>query len=180
MRGIWTRERIALLKKLWTDGETATAIAARLRMSRSAVLGKVFRLRLRPAKKAEAARAASARSGTAILSRRHKRRSSIKHRAKPAAPVAMPSGKTLFELTNDSCRWPHGQPGTKAFHFCGAPGADLEGGRPYCEHHARRAYVGHRMTAAPAAGAADPPITSPSIVPSGVKRFVLSQRRKRS
>jgi GcrA cell cycle regulator len=180
MRGIWTRERIELLKRLWTDGETATAIAARLRMSRSAVLGKVFRLRLRPAKKAAAA---SARSGTALLRRRHKRRSPIKHRAKPAAPAApaaMPSGKTLFELTNGSCRWPHGQPGTKTFHFCGAPGADLEGGRPYCERHARRAYVGHRKTPAAPAGAADPPITSPSIVPSGVKRFVFSQGRKRT
>ena len=177
MRGTWTRERIALLKRLWTDGKTATAIAAQLRMSKSAVLGKVFRLRLRPAKKATAA---SARSGTAILSRRHKRRSPIKHRAKPAAPVAMSSGKTLFELTNGSCRWPHGQPGTKTFHFCGAPGADLEGGRPYCERHARRAYVGHRKTPAARASAADPPITSPSIVPSGAKRFVVSQGRKRS
>jgi len=178
MRGVWTRERIALLKKLWADGETATAIAARLRMSRSAVLGKVFRLRLRPA--ANATKAAP-RSNTAALRRRHKSRPPIKHRAKPAAPT-MVSGKTLFELTNDSCRWPHGQPGTKAFHFCGAPGADLEGGRPYCERHARRAYVGYRKTAAPAApaGAADPPITSPSIVPFGVKRFVLSQGRKRS
>jgi len=176
MRGIWTRERIALLKKLWTDGETATAIAARLRMSRSAVLGKVFRLRLRPAAKATAA---AARSNRKILNRRHKSRPPIKHRAKPPAP-AMASGKTLFELTNDSCRWPHGQPGTKAFHFCGAPGADLEGGRPYCERHARRAYVGHRKTPAAPAGAADPPITSPSIVPSGVKRFVFSQGRKRT
>ena len=177
MRGIWTRERLALLKKLWTDGETATAIAARLRMSRSAVLGKVFRLRLRPAKKATAA---SARSGTATLRRRHKRRSPIKHRAKPAAPAATPSGKTLFELTNGSCRWPHGQPGTKTFHFCGAPGADLAGGRPYCERHARRAYVGHRKTPPAPAGAADPSITSPSIVPSGAKRFAFSQGRKRS
>ncbi len=177
MRGVWTRERIALLKKLWADGETATAIAARLRMSRSAVLGKVFRLRLRPAKKATAA---AARNGTAILRRRHKSRSPIKHRAKPAAPAAMPSGKTLFELTNDCCRWPHGQPGTKTFHFCGAPGADLEGGRPYCERHARRSYVGNRKTPAARAGAADPPITSPSIVPSGDKRFVFSQGRKRS
>ena len=181
MRGIWTRERIALLKRLWTDGETATAIAAQLRMSKSAVLGKVFRLRLRPAANATAA---TARSNTVILRRRHKSRPPIKHRAKPAASAApaVLSGKTLFELTNDSCRWPHGQPGTKAFHFCGAPGADLEGGRPYCERHARRAYVGHRATAASAAraGAADPPITSPSIVPSGVKRFVFSKGRKRS
>jgi GcrA cell cycle regulator len=176
MRGIWTRERIALLKRLWTDGKTATAIAAQLRMSKSAVLGKVFRLRLRPAANATTA---AARRDKAILGRRHKSRSPNKHRAKPAAP-AMTSGKTLFELANDSCRWPHGQPGTKTFHFCGAPGADLEGGRPYCERHMRRAYVGNRKTAAAPAGAADPAITSPSIVPSGVKRFVFSQGRKRS
>jgi GcrA cell cycle regulator len=179
MRGVWTRERIALLKELWADGKTATAIAARLRMSRSAVLGKVFRLRLRPTGNAATA---AARSNTKILSRRHKSRPPIKPRTKPAAP-AMASGKTLFELTNDSCRWPHGQPGTKAFHFCGAPGADLEGGRPYCERHARRAYVGHSKTAATAALAGvDLPIASPSIVPSGVKRHrpVLSQGRKRS
>lgn len=180
MRGVWTRERIALLKKLWAEGETATAIAMRLRMSKSAVLGKVFRLRLPSAAKATAA---AARRDAATVGRRRRGRLPAKPRVKPAAP-AMTSGKTLFELTNDSCRWPHGQPGTKTFHFCGAPEADLEGGRPYCERHARRAYVGHRKTAATAArgGAADPPITSPSIVPSGVKRhrFVFSQGRKRS
>jgi GcrA cell cycle regulator len=179
MRGVWTRERIALLKKLWAEGETATAIAMRLRMSKSAVLGKVFRLRLRSEKKATAA---SARRRTAILGRRRKGRPPGKPRAKPAAAdaPAMAPGKTLFELTNDSCRWPHGQPGTKTFHFCGAPGADLEGGQPYCERHMRRAYVGNRKTPAVRAGAADPPMTSPSIVPSGVKRFVFSQGRKRS
>jgi len=178
MRGVWTRERIALLKKLWADGETAAAIAARLRMSKSAVLGKVFRLRLRPAAKATAA---AARRDAATVGRRRRGRLPKKPPVKPDAP-AMAPGKTLFELTNCSCRWPHGQPGTKTFHFCGAPGADLEGGRPYCDHHARRAYVGYRKTAATTAraGAADPPITSPSIVPSGVKRFVFSQGRKRS
>ena len=44
----WTPERIALLRKLWGEGETAVTIADRLGgMSRSAVLGKIFRLRLR-------------------------------------------------------------------------------------------------------------------------------------
>jgi GcrA cell cycle regulator len=70
MRGVWTRERIALLKKLWADGETATAIATRLRMSKSAVLGKVFRLRLRPA---ATGTTATARGNRAILRRRHKK-----------------------------------------------------------------------------------------------------------
>ena len=184
MRGVWTRERIALLKTLWADGETAAAIAMRLRMSKSAVLGKVFRLRLPSAPKATAA---AARRNAASVGRRRRGRQPAKSRVIPAAPAApaapaVASGKTLFELTNDSCRWPYGQPGTKMFHFCGAPGADLEGGRPYCERHARRAYVGHgKAVETPArAGAADPPITSPSIVPSGAKRIVYSQGRKRS
>ena len=159
MRGVWTRERIALLKQLWGDGETAAAIAMRLGMSKSAVLGKVFRLRLPSAPKATAA---AARRDAATVGRRRRGRLPAKPLVMPAAPVTA-SGKALFELTNDSCRWPHGQPGTKAFHFCGAPGADLEGGRPYCERHMRRAYVGSRKTPAAPAGAAEPPITSPSI-----------------
>jgi hypothetical protein len=42
MRGMWTAERIKLLRTLWTKGETATAIGARLGgLSRAAVLGKI-------------------------------------------------------------------------------------------------------------------------------------------
>jgi GcrA cell cycle regulator len=181
MGGVWTGRRIALLKQLWAQGETATAIAAHLQMSRAAVLGKVFRLRLRPAKKA-----AAARRGAAALGRRRRGRAPAKPQAKPAAPVApvAPVGKSLFELTNDCCRWPHGQPGTATFFFCGAPGADVEGGRPYCERHARRAYVGRSKAAAMPvrAGAADRPIPSPSIVPAGMKRrrLVFGPGRKRS
>jgi hypothetical protein len=56
-------------------------------------------------------------------------------------PDAVSSHKTLFELTNNTCRWPHGRPGSRAFFFCGAAGADLERGIPYCEPHMRRAYT---------------------------------------
>jgi len=43
----WSGERIFLLHRLWKEGLTAEAIGARLGgMSRSAVLGKIFRLRL--------------------------------------------------------------------------------------------------------------------------------------
>jgi len=43
----------------------------------------------------------------------------------------------LFDLTNTSCRWPVGDPGTADFFFCGAPEAALDQSRPYCPaHHA--------------------------------------------
>ena len=44
---VWTEDGISLLRKMWAEGATAAAIGARLGgLSRSAVLGKVFRLRL--------------------------------------------------------------------------------------------------------------------------------------
>ncbi len=140
----WTVERIDLLRKLWAEGETATAIAARLGgISRSAVLGKVFRLRLcvgggvaaSQAQKKTKGRDRSEKAGPLA-----RRRRSGKRDNRPRCPPAGRQGKTLFELTNDSCRWPHGRPGTERFFFCGATGADLERGIPYCARHMRHAY----------------------------------------
>ncbi len=139
----WTREQIDLLRQLWNEGLTAAAIAARLGgLSRSAVLGKVHRLRLRT-DKAAAASAAKAKfaaercAETAPARRRH---GGKRGKHPQAAPAAVRQHKTLFELTNKTCRWPHGQPGTKNFFFCGAAEADLEQGIPYCTQHMQRAY----------------------------------------
>lgn len=113
----WSDQRIADLKRLWAEGKSASAIAKALGgISRSAVLGKIFRLRLGPGGE-------SASAGTA------------------KKPLSVSLHKSLFELTNESCRWPHGRPGAANFFFCGAPGADLENGRPYCAHHMQRAYL---------------------------------------
>jgi GcrA cell cycle regulator len=111
----WTAERVETLKLLWAGGATAQAIAAQLGgVSRSAIMGKVFRLRLE-------------RAGSAP-----KPASATRPRDEP--------GKSLLQLTKQSCRWPIGEPGAPDFHFCGAPGADLERGMPYCADHARLAY----------------------------------------
>src|SRR5579872_7432651 len=148
-RAAWTEEQIALLRRLWASGETADVIGSRLGgVSRSAVLGKIFRLRLnakaaapKPAAQNHAATAnhgpaaarscphrseagAEAAAGKTAPARR--RRSARQDTAKPA--VAVRQHRTLLELTNDSCRWPHGRPGTAGFFFCGAPGVDLERG----------------------------------------------------
>jgi GcrA cell cycle regulator len=45
--------------------------------------------------------------------------------------------RTLMELTEATCRWPIGDPGTPEFFFCG--GNTLQG-LPYCHYHSRIAY----------------------------------------
>ena len=45
--------------------------------------------------------------------------------------------RTILELTEDTCRWPIGDPGSADFFFCG--GQSLTG-LPYCAYHSRVAY----------------------------------------
>jgi GcrA cell cycle regulator len=51
--------------------------------------------------------------------------------------VPMSQRKTLLELTEDTCHWPVGDPGSPDFFFCG--GKSLQS-LPYCAHHSRVAY----------------------------------------
>jgi len=141
----WTAERVELLRELWADGATAAAIADRLGgMTRSAVLGKVFRLRLRtedptPASQLKQCVAASVPGEKFAAPARRRRGGKRRKRSQPS-PSAGRQHKSLLELTNNTCRWPHGRPGTSKFFFCGAPEADLERGIPYCARHMRRAF----------------------------------------
>jgi GcrA cell cycle regulator len=167
----WTPERIESLRKLWAQGETAAAIAARLGLSRSAVLGKIFRLRLdsaetrrskqgsrtsktpkRPRPRAKAAAAGpQARPSLTVADFFARRRRGVRDEAMQEPVEAVSSKMTVLELTNTSCRWPHGRPGSGRFFFCGAAGADLERGIPYCERHMRRAYTAPELAAEAAA-----------------------------
>ena len=107
----WTAEQIALLRRLWADGQTAAAIAARLGgMSRSAVLGKVFRLRLdvdSPAKAARKQRGSVAPAPGAGAVQIARRRRSPKRSEQPQTSIkATRRHKTLLELTNTTCHLP--------------------------------------------------------------------------
>jgi GcrA cell cycle regulator len=140
----WSFERVALLRRLWADGVSAADIGERLGgLSRSAVLGKVFRLRLIKQAADDAASMrhwpdAANKSDGAVPARR--RRPQPRRRQESSAPAVLSRHKSLLDLTNTTCRWPHGRPGTARFFFCGASGADLEAGIPYCAQHMRRAY----------------------------------------
>ena len=62
----------------------------------------------------------------------------------PTEPIRRPNwlGLKLIELTNETCRWPHGQ---GPYFFCGAPGCDCDNQRPYCPYHDR---IAHRYVRA--------------------------------
>jgi GcrA cell cycle regulator len=158
---LWTHDRIALLRMLWSQGQTAEAIGARLGgLSRSAVLGKIHRLRLHadqvpanvPTKNVPTKISSNKNASIDAPARRRRRTKYRKRASADTAPAPARQYKTLLELTNITCRWPHGRPGTNRFFFCGAPEADLEHGIPYCALHMRRAYPnGPAPTSAPRA-----------------------------
>jgi GcrA cell cycle regulator len=149
---MWTDERVELLKKLWTDGLSASQIAAELGgITRNAVIGKVHRLGL----------SGRAKSPSSTAPRPRKPRApGMMRLARPAmrgntalAPMyetdvepepelienIVPIGQrcTLLELNDSKCRWPIGDPGTSEFFFCGGAPVD---GLPYCNYHSRVAY----------------------------------------
>jgi GcrA cell cycle regulator len=146
----WNDERIEVLKRLWAEGKAASFIAKRLGgTSRSAVLGKIFRLRLGEAGAADPPAPQTkhtANAGERKSERAARKNGPVRRRGGidpngGAEPSRASTHKSFLELTNKCCRWPHGRPGAENFFFCGAAGADVENGLPYCAHHMRRAYV---------------------------------------
>lgn len=117
MPDVWTDDRIAKLKKLWSEGLTTGEIGKRLGVSKNAVVGKAHRLGLKS------------------------RPSPIRRAAKKAEPKKEEVKKvfTLADLTSQTCRWPDGDPKHDNFHFCGQP---VFHGKPYCLEHCAAAYVG--------------------------------------
>jgi GcrA cell cycle regulator len=147
----WTDERVELLKKLWSDGLSASQIAAELGgITRNAVIGKVHRLGL--SGRAKSASSAAPRPRKARLPMMRIGRASIRgntalaHAYEMEAEAApelidnvIPIGqrRTILELTEQTCRWPVGDPGSTEFFFCGG---NTLGGLPYCAYHSRVAY----------------------------------------
>ena len=151
----WTDERVELLKKLWSDGLSASQIAGELGgITRNAVIGKVHRLGLSGRAKAPSSSVPRQRKPRAASSMFRAPRNMMRGNAALAMQPAydyepepepepieniIPIGQrcTLVELTDDKCRWPIGDPGAADFFFCGGK---TNAGVPYCGYHARIAY----------------------------------------
>lgn len=175
----WTDERVEKLKRLWSEGLSASQIAAQLGgVSRNAVIGKVHRLNLpgrakaggssaatRAAKRPAAAaprattftsrvatRTVTRAAGTNMLKEEIEIDGIEEIQVAPSRGVVLPISRklALTELTERTCKWPIGDPMKDDFHFCGCESADTS---PYCSYHAKLAYqpVGERRKAANAA-----------------------------
>lgn len=144
----WTDERIDTLKRLWSEGSSASQIATALGdVTRNGVIGKLHRLGLSSQSRdvpKKAPKPKPERLPKAPKAERHAPPpKSILKRADPVPepepePILPPGHRvTILMLTEQTCRWPIGTPGTEHFTFCGRrPGAGI----PYCMAHARLAY----------------------------------------
>lgn len=137
----WTDERIASLKKLAADGFSAGMIAREMgNVTRNGVIGKLKRLGvplLRPATSRSGGRPAG-RGRNSNLARKITLRTKLEMTEAPDLPPdTSPDACSMFELTERTCRWPMGDPGTAEFRYCGT---DHGGCGPYCARHARIAY----------------------------------------
>ena len=149
----WTDERVETLKKLWAEGHSASQIAAELGgVTRNAVIGKVHRLGLAGRAKSPSSAAPRPRKPRAPSHLMRVPRTSMRGNTALAHAYdldiepepelvdnVIPLGqrRSLLELTEETCRWPIGDPGTPDFFFCGGPTITS---LPYCAYHSRVAY----------------------------------------
>lgn len=145
----WTDERVELLKKLWSDGLSASQIAAELGgITRNAVIGKVHRLGLSGRAKSPSSstpRPRKARSsGHMIRVQRPQVRGNTAlaydYEVEPEPElleIPQEQRKTLLQLNERTCRWPVGDPSSNDFFFCGGEAAEDQ---PYCSSHCRMAF----------------------------------------
>ncbi len=150
----WNDERVELLRKLWTEGLSASQIAAELGgVTRNAVIGKVHRLglsgraknstpsntqRVKRAQKPAAfpqrvSRTANGdgENGVAVYSGMPERTALVGLTAPEALRLQ------LTELTELTCKWPIGDPALEDFYFCGHGTRESS---PYCPYHSRLAF----------------------------------------
>src|ERR1035437_7915497 len=151
----WNDENVAKLKEHLAKGMSAGDIRKELgAKSRGAVCGKIHRLGLQRENgyKAQATLARIAREAQPKSAPKKKLKGldfrkpdtsgfvgqlvvAEEYVERIAFDVPVEQRKSIYQLRNNSCRWPFGDPQDPGFYYCGGDGADLLGHRPYCSGH---------------------------------------------
>jgi len=138
---VWTIERIESLKRGFEAGWSCRQIADEIGVSRNAVIGKLSRLGLTRAARGETPPGKRKPApGMPAPKRQQQLLAAVYAGAAPEAidaPIHSGHPCSLFELTEQKCRWPISTPGADDFRFCGNTSLD---GQPYCAGHTRLAY----------------------------------------
>lgn len=139
VRGDWTDARVAKLRDLWREGLSASTVAARLGVSRNAVIGKVHRLGLSKSGEHDSAR-------PRLPARPKAPRRASRARPKPAPRPALQAPVHAVDLPGlvgrlealgaQACHFPIGDPKSDDFAFCGRKRSR----GPYCAAHAAVAF----------------------------------------
>ena len=143
--GVWSAERIDRLKELWVDqGLSQAQIAAEMRLTRNAVIGKISRMGWTKGK-------ARTKITKAYAPRKPKPAATTPGVSRPKAPKFAPdyvppppseydvARKPLQHLETSECKYPVGDPMEKSFGFCAL---DRIEGSPYCSVHHHLCYSG--------------------------------------
>ena len=137
---MWSQERIDTLRQLWLEGLSASQISKRLgNVTRNAVIGKVhrmglygrtyartIRLKAKPAREQPPTRVQPAKVPKMIFA--------TEPLPDPRTPIAGAKLVSILEITDNECKYPHGD---GPFQFCGCPAVP---GLSYCASHARIAF----------------------------------------
>src|SRR5262245_24599367 len=144
----WTKARTRYLRRRWSQGARGRDIAAELGhgITSNAVIAKIHRLGIADLSPYVGApgRRYVGKSGYRIWRRRGPLSAWVVN-AKPYvedarldANIPRRRRRALLELTENTCRWPVGDPRSARFFFCGAQAARNQ---PYCAEHCARAYL---------------------------------------
>lgn len=135
---IWTKDRIERLTTLWKEGKTADQVARALGdgVSRSAVLGKVFRVGLSAGRASPATKVAARPRDGMTPKPLAVRPESARSSGGPRAQLEEIGRASLLTIGRHQCRWPIGDPRSPAFSLCGR--VSVRGA--YCGSHAQIAY----------------------------------------
>ena len=136
--GSWNAEQMTRLEHLYRDGFSFREIAADIGVTRNAVIGKVHRMQLPTRDVILKAKPVVVRPPKP---RRVRHRTFFKvNKPEPEPDPAVDYKCIITALTDTTCRYPLWKTETPPFavkFYCGAPGAELSIGQPYCRKHAR-------------------------------------------
>jgi GcrA cell cycle regulator len=127
---VWTDERLAELKKLWSEGLSISQIGEALGVSRNSIAGKAHRMGL-PKRPSPINTPKVARPKPVEV-------------APPSPDLPLRMELRQLEWSRSKCCWPTGDPRKVGFLFCGDA---IVPGKPYCLKHCEQAYTTSRDSA---------------------------------